>query len=149
VSLASRFGQAVPPEQGIELAPRHAEPGRERFVALRLGERLLDEIALDRSEVDAFRSVLVPDSILFQRGKEGQAPEFLAEAEDHQQRLVDRPQPDQRDEELDDDRDVGDVGQRLGQRERVRYRGNGDPDWRQHRLTRRLGSSMSTLATRK
>ena len=39
--------------------------------------------------------------------------ELLAEAEDHQQRVVDRDaEPDERDEELDDDRDVGDVRQR-------------------------------------
>ena len=39
--------------------------------------------------------------------------ELLAEAEDHQQRVVDRDaEPDERDEELDDDRDVGDVGER-------------------------------------
>ena len=39
--------------------------------------------------------------------------ELLAEAEDHQQRVVDRnAEADERDEELDDDRDIGDVGQR-------------------------------------
>ena len=39
--------------------------------------------------------------------------ELLAEPEDHQQRVVDRDsEPDERDEELDDDRDVRDVGER-------------------------------------
>ena len=39
--------------------------------------------------------------------------DLLAEAEDHQQRVVDRDaEPDERDQELDDDRDVRDVGQR-------------------------------------
>ena len=38
--------------------------------------------------------------------------QLVAEAEDHQQRVVDRDaEADERDQELDDDRDVGDVGQ--------------------------------------
>ena len=38
--------------------------------------------------------------------------QLVAEAEDHQQRVVDRdPEPDERDQELDDDRDVRDVGE--------------------------------------
>ena len=45
--------------------------------------------------------------------------ELLAEAEDHQQRVVDRDaEPDERDEELDDDRDVGHVRQRVDAAER-------------------------------
>ena len=53
--------------------------------------------------------------------------ELLAEAEDHQQRVVDRhAEPDERDQELDDDRDVGDVGQRPDERERGQDRARRD-----------------------
>ena len=60
--------------------------------------------------------------------------ELVAEAEDHQQRVVDRDaEPDERDQELDDDRDVRDVGQRPDEREGVQDRGDGDGDRHQHR----------------
>ena len=42
----------------------------------------------------------------------GSLAQLVAEAEDHQQRVVDRDaEPDERDQELHDDRDVRDVGQ--------------------------------------
>ena len=50
--------------------------------------------------------------------------EFLAEAENHQERVVDRDaETDQRDQELHDDRDVCDVRQAPDERERVQDRG--------------------------
>ena len=59
---------------------------------------------------------------------------LLAEAQDHQQRVVDRDaEPDQRDQELDDDRDVGDVGQRPHEREGVEDRRDGDGERHEHR----------------
>ena len=59
--------------------------------------------------------------------------QLVAEAEDHQQRVVDRDaEADERDEELDDDRDVRDVGQRPDERERVEDRGDRDGDRHQH-----------------
>ena len=55
--------------------------------------------------------------------------QLVAEPEDHQQGVVDRqPEADERDEELHDDRDVGDVGQPPHQREGVEDRGDGDAD---------------------
>ena len=55
--------------------------------------------------------------------------QLVAEAEDHQQRVVDRDaQPDERDQELDDDRDVRDVGERPDERERVQDRRHRDRD---------------------
>ena len=59
--------------------------------------------------------------------------ELIAEAEDHQQRVVDRhAEADQRDQELDDDRDVRDVGQRPHQGEGVEDRRHRDGDRHQH-----------------
>ena len=59
--------------------------------------------------------------------------ELVAEAEDHQQRVVDRDaEADQRDQELHDDRDVGDVRQRPDERERVEDRRDRDDERRQH-----------------
>ena len=47
------------------------------------------------------------------------ACELFPEAEDHEQRVVDRhAEPDERDEELHDDRDVGDVRQQIDAEER-------------------------------
>ena len=89
-------------------ADRDGRPGHDHRapgVRHRLDERRLDVLALAQ---------LVP------------------EAEDHQQRVVDRhPEPDQRDQELDDDRDVRDVGQDPDERERVQDRG--DRDHERHR----------------
>ena len=63
--------------------------------------------------------------------------QLVAEAEDHQQRVVDRDaQPDERDQELDDDRDVRDVGQDPDQRERVQDRRHRDHERHQHRRQR-------------
>ena len=63
--------------------------------------------------------------------------QLVAEAEDHQQCVVDRhAQPDQRDQELDDDRDVGDVGQDPDQRERIQDRRHRDHERHQHRRQR-------------
>jgi hypothetical protein len=60
--------------------------------------------------------------------------QLVAEAEDHQQGVVDRDaETDERDQELDDDRDLGDVGQRPHESERVEDRGDGDGDRHQHR----------------
>ena len=62
---------------------------------------------------------------------------LVAEAEDHQERVVDRDsQTDERDQELHDDRDVGDVGQSPDKRERVENRGDSDDDRHQHRRER-------------
>ena len=59
--------------------------------------------------------------------------ELVAEAEDHQQRVVDRDaEADQRDQELHDDRDVGDVGQRPDEREGVEDRRDRDDERHQH-----------------
>ena len=59
--------------------------------------------------------------------------ELVAEAEDHQQGVVDRhAEADERDEELDDDRDVRDVGQRPDEREGVEDRGDRDRERYQH-----------------
>ena len=64
---------------------------------------------------------------------------LLAEAEDHQQRVVDRdPEPDERDEELDDDRDVGDVRQAEDAEERRQDR----------RRPRRAAASAPPAASR-
>ena len=50
-------------------------------------------------------------------------PALVAPAHDDQQRVVDRDaEPDERDEELDDDRDVGDAGERPDEQERRRDR---------------------------
>ena len=63
--------------------------------------------------------------------------QLVAEAEDHEQRVVDRDaEADQDDQELDDDRDVGDVGQRPDERERVQDRRQGDDERHQHRRQR-------------
>jgi hypothetical protein len=63
--------------------------------------------------------------------------QFVAEAEDHQQRVVDRhAEADERDQELHDDRDVRDVGQAPDQREGVEDRGHRDHDRHQHRRQR-------------
>ncbi len=63
--------------------------------------------------------------------------ELVAEAEDHQERVVDRdPEPDERDQELDDDRDVRDVGEDPDEREGVEDRGDRDGDRHQHRRQR-------------
>ena len=63
--------------------------------------------------------------------------QLVAEAEDHQQRVVDRDaEPDERDQELHDDRDVRDVGQPPDQRERVEDRCDRDDDRHQHRRER-------------
>ncbi len=71
---------------------------------------------------------------LGQRGLDVRALAQLgAEAHDHQQRVVDRhAEPDERDQELHDDRDVGGVGQRPHERERVQDRGDRDRDRDQH-----------------
>ena len=59
--------------------------------------------------------------------------QLVAEAHDHQQRVVDRDaEPDERDQELDDDRDVGDVGQAQHEREGVEDRGDRDGERHQH-----------------
>ena len=64
-------------------------------------------------------------------------PKLVAEAEDHQQRVVDRDaETDQHDQELHDDRDVGDVGQRPDERERVQDRRDRDDERQQHRRQR-------------
>ena len=63
--------------------------------------------------------------------------QLVAEAEDHQQRVVDRDaQPDERDQELDDDRDVRDVRQDPDQRERIQDRRHRDHERHQHRRQR-------------
>ena len=62
---------------------------------------------------------------------------LLPEPEDHQQRVVDRDtEPDERDEELDDDRDVGDVGQGPDAEERRQDRGHGGDQRHQDRRQR-------------
>jgi hypothetical protein len=67
----------------------------------------------------------------------GSGSTSVAEAEDHQQRVVDRhAEPDERDQELDDDRDVRDVGQDPDQREGVEDRRDRDDDRHQHRRQR-------------
>ena len=59
--------------------------------------------------------------------------QLVAEAEDHQQGVVDRdPEPDERDQELDDDRDAGDVGEGPDERERVQDRRRRDDERDQH-----------------
>ena len=63
--------------------------------------------------------------------------QLVAEAEDHQQGVVDRDtETDERDQELHDDRDVGDVGQRPHEREGVEDRGERDGERHQHRRQR-------------
>ena len=63
--------------------------------------------------------------------------ELVAEAEDHQQRVVDRDaEPDERDQELDDDRDVREVGEHPDEREGVEDRRDRDRDRHQHRRQR-------------
>ena len=60
--------------------------------------------------------------------------ELIAEAEDHQQRIVDRhPEADQRDQELHDDRDVRDVRQQPDERERIEDRRDRDDKRHQDR----------------
>ena len=60
--------------------------------------------------------------------------QLVAEAEDHQQRVVDRDaEADERDQELHDDRDVRDVGQRPDERERVEDRRDSDDERHQDR----------------
>jgi hypothetical protein len=52
--LAARVGEAVPPEQGIELPARHAEQPRGlRLVVPGVRQRLPNEIALDRFQLHA------------------------------------------------------------------------------------------------
>jgi hypothetical protein len=59
--------------------------------------------------------------------------QLVAEAEDDQQGVVDcDAQPDERDQELDDDRDVRDVGERPDQREGVQDRRHRDRKRQQH-----------------
>ena len=63
--------------------------------------------------------------------------QLVAEAEDHQQRVVDRDaEADQRNQELDDDRDIGDVGQDPDEREGVENRRYRDRERDQHRRHR-------------
>ena len=63
----------------------------------------------------------------------GAVAQLVAEAEDHDQRVVDRDaEADQRDQELDDDRDVGHVRQRPHERERVENRSHRDDYRHQH-----------------
>jgi hypothetical protein len=60
--------------------------------------------------------------------------QLVTEAEDHQQRVVDRDaEPDQRNQELHDDRDVRDVRECPDERERVQDRCNRDDQRHQHR----------------
>ena len=59
--------------------------------------------------------------------------QLVSEAEDHQQRVVDRDaETDERDQELHDDRHVRDVSQRPDEAERVQDRGDRDHDRHQH-----------------
>ena len=71
---------------------------------------------------------------LDQRRLDGAAfAELVAEPEDHQQGVVDGDtETDQCDQELDDDRDIGDVGQRQDQSKRVEDRRQGDHQRHQH-----------------
>ena len=60
--------------------------------------------------------------------------QLVAEAEDHEQRVVDRDtEADERDQELHDDRHVRDVGEEPDEREGVENRGHGDRDRQQDR----------------